>query len=464
MQVWLLAAGDSGGSIVVWDLATGHPISRCNGSAFNVYALAFSPDGMTLASAGRFVSTTILWDWASARPVLICSSTLSQFSGLAFSRDGRRLAVGLHFLDDSNYSRILLWDLEFERGIQVLRGLTAPVEWVLFSPDRRKIAALSHDWAIAVWDLTTGRLHAILNAPKGYTADNAGLALSCDGRQIAACAGREAKLWDIASGKELLSWRLPPGLKDGIAFGSPGQLLLYRCETLDGVHLPIGNDFTIYPRVCRIRNLLGPEPLRPLVELREFNRQVHGIVAVLGGRYFIVDGSHDAHDDQYSTAKAVDGTTGQEVWSIRSGSHDKHNGTLAIDGTGERVIVGIEGGEDGRLSLREVSTGKELRSLDHWPGSPSPDGKYFVQRAPEYQGISLHGEDDRRLLILGIDQRMGSNSAKTFRSDGKRVAWGNTDGSVMVADLDEVRARLAQVELNWVTPSPSDSASQSRAK
>jgi len=37
----------------------------------------------------------------------------------------------------------------------------------------------------------------------------------------------------------------------------------------------------------------------------------------------------------------------------------------------------------------------------------------------------------------------------TFSPDGKRVAWGNADGSVMVADLDVIRSRLARVGLSW---------------
>ncbi len=115
---WLLAAGDSGGAIDVWDLTSKLPIAHCIGSAYNVYALAFSPDGMTLASAGRTNQTTILWDWAAARILLTCSSSLSLDSGLAFSRDGKRLATGHQFLQNSMFSKILVWELEFERGFK----------------------------------------------------------------------------------------------------------------------------------------------------------------------------------------------------------------------------------------------------------------------------------------------------------------------------------------------------------
>jgi serine/threonine protein kinase/WD40 repeat protein len=453
-QAWLLAAGDSGGSIVVWDLATQHPVSRCHGSAFNVYALAFSPDSTILASTGRGDSTTRLWDWARARTLLVCPSKLSLSSGLAFSHDGMKVATGHHFLRDPLYSRVFVWDLELERGMQTLQGLTAPVEWVVYSPDRRKLAALSHDWRIAVWDLATGRLDAILNAPKGYTADNAGLAFSGDDRQLAASAGREAKLWDLASGKELRSWALPPGLVDRISFPCSDHLLLFRSETLDGANLPIDNDFKIFPRICRVRNLLGPEPLKPLADFRGFNRNVYDAVAVADGRFFLVNGSHDGPDGRYRAIQALDGMTGKEFWSIRSGDQDKTErspviiGSLVVVGTErEHVIVRLWDGAKERLGFLDPSTDKELRSLDRQPGSPSPDWTYFVRQVQGRQGVFLHDRDDRLLLNLGIDQKV--TRPALFGSDTKRVAWGNADGTVNVADLEGLRARLSRVSLGW---------------
>jgi len=449
-QSWLLAAGDSGGSIVVWDLATQQPVSHCNGSAFNVYALAFSPDGMTLASGGRAGDTTILWDWASARTQLICPSFLSLGSGVVFSRDGKRFARASHLLHDPKFSRVDIWDMDPGRGIQTLRGLKAPVQWVLFSPDRRKIAALSHDWRIAVWDLATGRLAAVLSGPKGYSADNAALAFDAESRRITACAGREAKLWDLGSGRELRSWPLPPGLFDRIAIRSSGHLLLFRCESLDGRRLPLWeNDFKVSPRVCRIRNLLGPDPLRPLAELRDFNRRVYETVAVADGRCYIVNGWHDGPDDRFRAILALDGLSGKELWCIRYGGHDNEPRRTLLGWTGDHVVVETEAGRTDTLSLREVKTGNEVGSLDHWPGSPSPDGSCFIEMTAPNHGISVHGDRDRLLLNLGIDQRVGSPLAKTFSPDGKRVAWGNADGSVTVADLDEIQLRLARVGLSW---------------
>jgi WD40 repeat protein len=318
-----------------------------------------------------------------------------------------------------------------------------------FSPDGRKIAALSHDWKIAVWDIASGHLDAVLDAPRGYTTQDAGLTFSGDGRRIAACAGREAKLWDLGSGKTLRAWPLPPGLMDQLAFGSSERLVAFRCETLNSLSVPIGNDFRRYPRVCRIRNLLGPDPLRPLVEFRGFNRRIHGAVTAPDGRAFIVAGSHDGPDGRYRAIQALDGMTGEELWSMLCGTFDEQHENLVIQRAGENVVASSWDGSTERVILLSCSTGKKLRLLDHRPGSPSPDWKYFVREVPERHGVSLHDGDERQLLTLGIDWILGDWSVRPFSSDGKRLAWGNADGGVMIADLEEIGARLGRVGLSW---------------
>jgi eukaryotic-like serine/threonine-protein kinase len=444
---WLLASGDSGGSIVVWDLATHYPISRCNGSPYNVYGLAFSPDGTTLASAGRAGHAVILWEWATARRLLSFPFG-SPNASLAFSPDGRRLAVGQYFLRERNYFHVFLFDLEPARGIRSLGGLTAPVQSVLFSPDGRKLAALSHDWRLAVWDVPTGRLDAILDAPKGYTADNAGLAFSADSRRIAACAGREAKLWDLASEKPPRSWPLPPGLLDRIAFPSSGQLLVFRRETRDGVRVPYGNDFKVDPTVVRVRDLLGPVPLKPIAEFRIAYGSHLAALAVRNRSWFIHGGSYDGPDDPYHGLQAIDGVSGKELWAVRwEGAADGSG--LAIDHSEEHLLVGFLDKQRKKPALLDVSTGKELRSMEAWPGSPGPDWKYLIRESPDRQGVALCDGDGCLLANLGIDRSKSSELAAPFNSDGKRIAWGNLDGSVMVAELEEIQSGLARAGLNW---------------
>jgi hypothetical protein len=113
-------------------------------------------------------------------------------------------------------------------------------------------------------------------------------------------------------------------------------------------------------------------------------------------------------------------------------------------------MVRLGGGHSDGLSLRDVTTGMQVRSLDHWPGQPNGDWKCFLGRNLQDQGVPLHGADDRLLVNLGIDQRVvGFSRNLPFSPDGKRAVWGNPDGSVMVADLEEIQARLGRVGLSW---------------
>ncbi|MCI0541587.1 MAG: hypothetical protein L0Z50_40835, partial [Verrucomicrobiales bacterium] len=88
----LLAAGDEGGTVTVWDLSEKTVKTRFVGSPMHIYTVAFSPDGTLLASAGRYGAT--LWDVATGRFLL--RLRLEDFqTSLAFSPDGMRLAIGL---------------------------------------------------------------------------------------------------------------------------------------------------------------------------------------------------------------------------------------------------------------------------------------------------------------------------------------------------------------------------------
>jgi hypothetical protein len=60
------------------------------------------------------------------------------------------------------------------------------------------------------------------------------------------------------------------GLGDRRALSQPDRLLLSRIET-ESVELgPYTHvDYTKHPRMCRVRNLLGTETLKPLAEIRD---------------------------------------------------------------------------------------------------------------------------------------------------------------------------------------------------
>lgn len=152
----------------------------CFGSAYHVYALAFSPDGTLLASGGRGAVKL----WGATGRLLLGLNLGDRLTGLAFAADGKGLVAS------SLTSRVTLLDLEAGQGVLTLHCLPTSIGRVCFSADGKRIAAVAHDWHVAAWEGDSGWLLFHTHGPRGGTADNAGLAVSQDGRFLAVSAGK----------------------------------------------------------------------------------------------------------------------------------------------------------------------------------------------------------------------------------------------------------------------------------
>jgi WD40 repeat protein len=90
--------------IKLWSVATGKEQATLKGHTRDVWSLAFSPDGKTLAS-GCEDGTIKLWDVARSKELATLKGHESRVSVLAFSPDGNTLASG------SEDKTIKLWDV-----------------------------------------------------------------------------------------------------------------------------------------------------------------------------------------------------------------------------------------------------------------------------------------------------------------------------------------------------------------
>ena len=126
-----LAIGTAGpapdGLVELWDLATLQRVKELRGHSNWITALAFSWDGVYLASASRDGSVRV-WTAQNGEPVATLSTSNDVVWDVAFSPDGAMLASAA---SDGN---IQLWNPITGKLLQILLGHVGPTRQIEFAP------------------------------------------------------------------------------------------------------------------------------------------------------------------------------------------------------------------------------------------------------------------------------------------------------------------------------------------
>jgi WD40 repeat protein len=226
-----LAGGTGDGRVVVYNVATGkearalvwhrppvhEPAEADEQITREIAAMAFSPDGRTLAALGfvaegRNVKVLVrLWEVSTGRErhkATLFAANLDEEPArglpvtplfgerwedgslsLTYSPDGKRLALGLDNV-------IYLWDAATGKELRQFAGLQVVAAAVAFSPDGKVLAAGRRDGGIRLWRADTG---AVLGDVPGHERAVLSLAFSPDGKTLASGSDDSTVLlWDVA--------------------------------------------------------------------------------------------------------------------------------------------------------------------------------------------------------------------------------------------------------------------------
>lgn len=242
----IVAVGGSDGIVRIFDAATRTLVGTLAGPGGEIYALAFTPDGATLAAgaSSRAIRCWSLGDRAAMGSGDVGGSLSWDLTGLesiprglVFSRDGGRLfgsgaANGILVIDPA------------QREIESIIPTSAEPWSVAISPDGRRLASGLFDASVVCIDLET---RAISVGTTRHRLVVAGLDFSSDGRLIVSGGDDGAvRIWD-STGAHLRAVRLidagsgpvplvrfAPGGSRVFAGTSVGMLLRWDLET----HLP----------------------------------------------------------------------------------------------------------------------------------------------------------------------------------------------------------------------------------
>jgi WD40 repeat protein len=184
-----IAAADADGSARIMEAATGAEVySFRMALAGDKQSLAYSPDGRLLAGTGEDSTQIEIWDTQTHRRSAQLTGHKGFVYSVAFSRDGLLLASA------SVDRTVRVWDVGAAKCNAVLTGHTDSVYSAEFHPDGKRLASAGRDRAIWLWDLATGEEVARLEGHTNYVFS---LAFSPDGRSLVSGSGDgTVRIWD----------------------------------------------------------------------------------------------------------------------------------------------------------------------------------------------------------------------------------------------------------------------------
>jgi WD40 repeat protein/DNA-binding SARP family transcriptional activator len=409
----IASAGSTG---IVWNAKTGRRVLSLARTASAINAIAYSPNGSLLVTSEDDGDATV-WSAATGRRLFDLPDRVGGYVGIAVSPNERTLATA------DGLGRVRLWSLRTRRLVRTIDAGEPSCD-VAWNDDGTLVGAaqcgafnLAPTSFVRVWNARNGRL--VYRTGRPYA--NGQLQFAPNGSSLVApTLTGTAAIWAVGRRRPVAVLSGHTGEVDAVAYSNDGHLV--ATGATDGT--------------ARVWDTRG----RQLLELTGDTAPVLGVA-------FTPDGSR-------LVTTSADGTI--RVWNITAGG-SRDWLTIPADATGVATVAYSADGKrlvtsgicDGLTKLWNADTGALIKVLN--TGALNRDCTFRVtgQRSPGFVATTGPGGrtsalagDDGTLQVFGPTGQVlrtlpgghqGVQSV-TFDGTGKRIATGNWDGTAIVWD------------------------------
>jgi WD40 repeat protein len=416
-----------------------------------VLAIAFDSQGRRLATASAD-RTVRLWEPATGKELLRLRGHEDAVHSVRFSDDGKRL------LTASADRTARVWNTATGEELARLQGHANQVVWSDFLPGEQQVATAG-DSTIRLWDFAEPDEISVTLATN--TGAATALEFSPDSQRLLTAtddadggADETARIWDVASGKEVLALgqgNFLGAIRSAQFVAGGTQVLTASTTTKATLNGQLVNSSSVHLWDAR-----SGADLRP-----ELKQDVGAFVAVVsrdGQRIATVtDGYQRTVGRGFATTNGQSGGTAGagmvRLWNAATGELIRSLPTEVDEACvpqfspdGRRVLVRAQ--YEGPARIHEVKTGRELFSLNPQQQSPladaySPDGKSIAVSTRDGR-VVFYSAADGKPEPAAIEGLARDTRQIVFRPDGQRLVM-NLGPTAAVYDV-QMRKRVCDLK------------------